>query len=187
MTGIEESEKRTSKPYSDELDVFLRVLTVNMLGGLFWALLQPLKDFDSSQVVLIAVSGMVVGVILSVSSLLIPRICSKFEKSGVVYRMVCDLMYSLISIYLTVSMIFILTASAITLAGGYLTIRSNGDIVASLSMGDLWNSYSLDYLLQLSIISIFGSPIAAILRYIKAKMYKYLHKSQHKNGILDQK
>jgi len=186
LTSIEESEERASKPYGDELDVFLRVLTVNMLGGLLWALLQPLKDYDSSEVVFIAASGMVVGVILSIGSLLTPRVCSKFEKRAV-YRMVCDLMYSLISIYLTVSMIFILTASAIMLAGGHLTIRSNGDIVASLSMGDLLNSYSLDYLLQLSIISIFGSPIAAILRCIKAKMSRCLHRNRHKNGILNRK
>lgn len=172
MTNVESSKGKT---YSDELEVFLRILTVNMIGGSIWALIQPLKEYNSSEPVLVAISGAVVGAILSMSGFLVPRLLSKFERRNIIYRMICDLTYSLISIYLTSFMIFILTASAIVLAGGYLTVKSSGRVIASLSMVDLINSYSLDYLLQLSLISISGSLITTVLRLLKARICKHIN------------
>ncbi|MBS7610992.1 hypothetical protein KEJ27_02085 [Candidatus Bathyarchaeota archaeon] len=176
MTTADNSENYNLKTYSNEADIFLRVLTVNMVGGIFWALLQPLKDYDQSNLILIIVSGIIVGCIFSTTSLLIPKLWSKLEKRGEIYRTICDFIYSLISIYLTVAMIFLLMASIIALSGGSLTIRSNGSTITLLSIDDLLNSYDSAYILQLSIIPIVGSPVSAILRFTKDRMYEHLHK-----------
>lgn len=176
MTTADNSENYDLKTYSSEVEIFLRVLTVNMVGGVFWALLQPLKDYDPSNLILIIVSGIIVGCILSTTSLLMPKLWSKLETRGKIYRTICDFIYSLISIYLTVSMIFLLTASIIALSGGSLTVRSNGSTATFLSIDDLLDSYDSAYVLQLSIIPIVGSPISAILRFAKNKVCKHLHK-----------
>ncbi len=174
MTGTDNTKNRGLKAYSDEVEIFLKVLTVNMVGGVFWALIQPLKDYDPSNLMLTIASGAVVGCIFSVSSLLIPR-WFELEKRGEMYRIVCYFMYSLISIYLTVFTIFLLTASIIILSGGVLGIRSDGSVITYISIYDLLNSYSLDYILQLSVIPITGSPIIAILNFAKSKLLSYFH------------
>ncbi len=176
MTTVNNSENRDLTTYKDEISIFQRVLTVNMAGGVFWALLQPLKYYDPSNLILIIISGIIVSCIFSIGSLLIPKPWSKLEGRGEIYRIICDLTYSLISIYLTVSIIFLLTASVIALSGGSLSIRSDGSTIASLSMDDLLNSYDSAYVLQFSVIPIVGSPVSAILRFVKDKVYKHLHK-----------
>lgn len=176
MTTADNSKNYDLKTHNDEVKIFLRVLTVNIVGGAFWALLQPLKDCDQSNLILIIISGTIVGCIFSTASLLMPKQWSKLETRSGIYRTICDFIYSLISIYLTVSMIFLLTVFIIALSGGSLAIRSNGSTVTLLSIDDLLNSYDSAYILQLSIIPIFGCPISAILRFAKNKASRHVHK-----------
>lgn len=179
MTTASTTENRGLKTYSDEVEIFLRVLTVNVVGGVFWALIQPLKDYDPSNLLLIIASGAIVGCIFSISSLLIPRF--ELEKRGEVYRVICYLIYSLASVYLTASIIFLLTASVIILSGGNLGIRSDGGFITYISMDDLLSSYSLDYILELSLIPITGSPVVVMLKFVKNKLLKYLHDGKNSN------
>jgi len=170
------TENRGSKTYSNEVEIFLRVLTINIVGGVFWALIQPLKDYDLSNLMLIIASGAIVGCIFSISSLLIPEF--KLERRGEMYRVICYFIYSLISVYLTASIIFLLTASVIILSGGNLSIRSDGGFITYISMDDLLSSYSLDYILELSLIPITGSPVVIMLKFIKDKLLKHTHGSK---------
>jgi len=151
----------------------LRVLTVNVVGGVFWALIQPLKDYDPSNLMLIIASGAIVGCIFSITSLLIPEF--KLERRGEIYRVICYFIYSLISVYLTASIIFLLTASVIILSGGSLGIRSDGGFITYISIDDLLNSYSLDYILELSLIPITGSPVVVMLKFVKSRLLKHIH------------
>lgn len=160
-----------------QVDVFLRALRVNVMGGALWAVLmtvirsmQAEPDLSVWDIVLLLISGAVSGGMLSIGGFLIPRIRRGGEVSCLIYDFLCGLT----SIYTTILIIFSLAASAIVLSGGAFPIRGDYGTLSFLQMGDLLGSLSPEYLLKLAAIPLLGAPLSLLIDLAKPRVYTCL-------------
>jgi len=174
-------------PTDSGIGVFLRTLSVNVAGGAVWAVLmtsihriQAHVELQPGNIVLLLLAGAVVGGIFSIGGFLIPWV----KKGKGVKALVYDVLYGLAAVYMTVVLVLFLTALVLMVSGGSLPIKGNGGAITFLYMRDLINAVSPDYLLQLGLIPIIGTPLVSLLDLVKTKVWKHLKprvKSMQKN------
>lgn len=156
------SERKTAE---SGVKTFLRILGVNVCGGAVWAVLmmyihpiQAHAELQPENVALLLLAGAVVGGIFSIGGFLIPWV----KRGRGVTTLLYDILYGLASVYTTVALVLLLTALVLTVSGGSLPIKGNG-VVTFLYLRDLVNAFSPDYIIQLALIPVIGSPIVAFL------------------------
>jgi len=159
------------------IDVFLRTLGVNVVGGAVWAVLmvsihriQTHVELQPGNILLLLLAGAVVGGIFSIGGFLIPWV----KRGRGLTTLLYDVLYGLASVYMTVALVLLLTALVLTVSGGSLPIKGNGGAMTFLYMRDLVNALSPDYLLQLGLIPLIGGPLVSLLDLARAEIWRHL-------------
>lgn len=165
------------KPTKGGVKEFLRILSVNVIGGAVWAILmayiQPINadiEHRPGNIVLLLLAGAVVGGIFSIGGFLIPSIKRGKRLKTFLY----DILYGLASIYTTVALVFLLTMLVLAVSGGSLPIKGNSGVMTFLYLRDLVNALSPDYLVELGLIPVIGSPIVTLLDLVRTRLWRAL-------------